>query len=85
VTFCLQSGKDDLLFPSHVADDHLFFDFTVRVIGDRKGDPPSFRGPFAQGPSAARFVYVSSGTMAGQANSYWTRERKSRSHRSPGT
>lgn len=76
VAFLLQSGKADLLSPTHVSEDRLSFDFTVRVIGDRNGGPPVFRGPLTQGPPAARFIYVNSGTLAGQADSCWTRRAK---------
>lgn len=37
---------------------------------------PNFLGPFTQGPRGARFVYVNSGTLAGQANTKWTRRAK---------
>jgi len=75
VSFRLQQGKSDLVEPTQAADDHLSFDFTVRVGGDRTG-APNFLGPFTQGPSAKRFVYVNSGTLAGQAGSRWTRRAK---------
>ncbi|TAH35273.1 MAG: hypothetical protein EYC70_13415 [Planctomycetota bacterium] len=35
-----------------------------------------FLGEFAQGPPAARFVYVSSGARAGQGGSCWDRRAK---------
>jgi len=37
---------------------------------------PNFLGPFVQGPRGGRFVYVNSGTLAGQADSCWTRRAK---------
>ena len=74
VAFRLQQGRNDLVPPSQTADDHLSFDFTLRV-GDRNG-VPNFLGPLAQGPPAGRFVYVNSGTLAGQAGSRWTRRAK---------
>jgi Family of unknown function (DUF5990) len=67
VTFCVQRGKTDLVPPTRVSDGHVSFDFTLR---------PNLRGPFAQGPPAGRFVYVNSGTLAGQADSCWTRRAK---------
>jgi hypothetical protein len=33
-------------------------------------------GDFALGPPAGRFVYVNAGTLAGQADSCWTRRAK---------
>jgi len=74
VVFRLQRGRDELVPPSHTSDEHLSFDFTLRV-SDRNG-MPNFRGPLAQGTPASRFVYVNSGTLAGQAESCWTRRAK---------
>lgn len=37
---------------------------------------PNSLGPFAQGPPAARFVYVDVGTYAGQKNTPWARRMK---------
>ena len=36
----------------------------------------NFLGPFTQGPPASRFVYVNSGTMAGENATPWTRRAK---------
>lgn len=75
VVFCLQQEKLDLVPPTRSSDRHLSFDFVLRVIGDQ-GRPPIFRGLCAQGPPAGRFVYVNSGTLAGQTDSCWTRRAK---------
>lgn len=53
----------------------LFFDFSMRVAQSRDGSP-NFQGPFAQGPTASRFVYVDVGTYAGQKNTQWSRRIK---------
>lgn len=53
----------------------MTFEFAVRV-GKRSGGEPNFLGPFAQGPPAGRFVYINSGTLAGQSDSGWTRRAK---------
>ena len=76
VRFCLQRGKAALASCQEASGDHLSFDFTLRVHGGRASGPPNLRGDFAQGPPAARFVYVNSGTSAGQAGSCWTRRAK---------
>lgn len=70
-----QGGKVDLVSPAHVSQDSQAFDFALRV-GERPDGQPNFLGPFAQGPPDGRFVYVNSGTLAGQANSCWTRRAK---------
>jgi hypothetical protein len=49
----------------------LVFEFDVDV---KPG--PDFGGPFVQGPKGERFVYIDIGTMAGQADSCWTRRLK---------
>src|SRR6187402_1836310 len=52
------------------------FDFFLTVADNRKDVLPNFQGPFAQGPPAARFVYVDVGTYAGQKNTPWSRRMK---------
>ena len=76
VAFCLQRGRTDLVPATRVSKGRLAFDFTLRVMGRRAEGPPNFRGPLAHGPPAGRFVYVNSGTLAGQADSCWTRRAK---------
>jgi len=48
----------------------LTFDFTVRHADAPRGQPPRFLGEYTQGPPASRFVYVNSGTAAGQADTF---------------
>jgi hypothetical protein len=50
--------------------------FDVTVFAGRTSSGVRFYGDVAQGPPAARFVYVCSGTLAGQADSCWTRRAK---------
>ena len=76
VRFRLQSGRADLVAPTHETASAISFDFTVR-LAERDGDhPPRFLGPFTQGPPTARFVYVNSGKQAGQTDTYWDRRAK---------
>ena len=75
VTFCLQRGRSALVPPVEATNEYLSFDFTLRVRMGKDGKP-NFLGPFAQGPPNGRFVYVNSGTSAGQADSSWTRRAK---------
>jgi Family of unknown function (DUF5990) len=76
VTFRLQRGKSDLAPPARQSADAISFDFTVRAAEGGAEGAPRFLGLFTQGPPAARFIYVSSGTSAGQADSRWTRRAK---------
>jgi hypothetical protein len=52
------------------------FDFSLSVADNRKEGPPNFKGPFAQGPVASRFIYVDVGTYAGQEDTQWSRRMK---------
>ena len=75
VAFQLQRGKQQLVPAIRVTPSEIVFEFAVR-IGRRPTGEPNFLGPFVQGPPAGRFVYINSGTLAGQANSCWTRRAK---------
>lgn len=76
VTFQLQCGRTDLVPPAQVSDTTISFDLRLRLAPERAGQPPNFLGPCAQGPPAGRFLYVNSGTRAGQADSCWDRRAK---------
>lgn len=54
---------------------NLIFEFNVRVQRTANG-LPNFLGPFAQGPPAARFVYLDIGSCAGQTDTPWSRRLK---------
>lgn len=75
VAFAVQRGRLDLLVPISTTSDSLVFEFPVSVA-DVSSHPPRLTGEFAQGPPAARFVYVNSGTYAGQLGSCWSRRAK---------
>lgn len=75
VEFAVQRGRSDLLAPVEVTPEATTFEFSVSVA-DSTVNPPRLTGEFAQGPPAARFVYVNSGTLAGQSASCWTRRAK---------
>ena len=76
VDFCLQRGRAELVSRTRSDGQPLSFDFTVRARLSPDGESVNLTGPFAQGPPAGRFVYVNSGTLAGQADSCWTRRAK---------
>jgi hypothetical protein len=71
----MQRDRSELVPPARETKSMLRFDFEVRV-GKRPNGDPNFLGPFAQGPPDARFVYVNSGTIAGQPESCWSRRAK---------
>jgi hypothetical protein len=74
VTTKVQRGKDELLPPTKISYDGFEFDFDVAV--DLSGETPNFLGKYAHGPKDVRFLYVNSGTSAGQHFSCWTRRAK---------
>jgi len=74
VTMKIQEGRDRLLPPTETKRDRLSFEFPVMV--DLSSDKPNFLGKFAQGPKDARFIYVNSGSYAGQAGTPWNRRAK---------
>jgi hypothetical protein len=75
VAFAIQRGKHELLPPSRSKDGSLIFDLRVRV-SQRKGASPNVLGPYAQGKRDDRFIYLNSGTLAGQPESCFTRRAK---------
>lgn len=76
VAFAIQQGKHDLLLPSQSKDGSLIFDLSVRVSERKGGGSPNVLGPYAQGTPSDRFIYLNSGTMAGQPESCFTRRAK---------
>ena len=54
----------------------LRFEFEVRVRPGGNAVAPNFLGPFVQGPSDGRFIYIDIGTYAGQTETSWSRRLK---------
>lgn len=76
VAFCLRAKDDDIVDRTVAAGDAIQFDFSMHVRRAGKGNPPRFVGRFAFGPPTERFVYIGSGTFAGQDDSCWSRRAK---------
>ena len=74
VNMQVQRGKDELLPPRTVSDSTIAFEFDVNV--DTGNGPLNFLGKYAQGPKDSRFIYVNSGTYAGQDATCWSRRAK---------
>ena len=74
VTMQVQEGKDRLLPPCETKRDRISFEFPVTV--DLSTGSPNFLDKFAQGPKDKRFVYVNSGSYAGQPGTRWDRRAK---------
>ena len=75
VVLALQRGKADIVSPVISTGADLSFDLTIR-LGERGEAPPDPRGPFVQGVRGGRFIYVNSGSYAGQTNAGWNRRAK---------
>jgi hypothetical protein len=71
----LQLGRKDLAPPMKRTASEAIFEFEL-ARESRPNDSVVFRGPAAQGPPASRFVYINSGTYAGQGDSPWGRRAK---------
>jgi hypothetical protein len=79
VDFALQKGKGnayETVQKQRSGAHDLRFEFTARAIPGAKGEDPNLLGPFVQGPSGARFVYLDIGNAAGQIDSSWSRRLK---------
>lgn len=74
VSMRMQRGRNELLAPTATGEGSISFEFPLTV--DLSSGKPNFLGKYAQGPKDARFVYVNSGTLAGQTDSCWSRRAK---------
>ena len=78
VAYALQKGRS----PRHetvqvqvATSSDLLFEFSVEATTNNKADW-TLQGPYTQGPPNDRFVYIGSGTFAGQKDSPWSRRLK---------
>ena len=71
-----KSGSDTLIPPSGVSAEAAAFDFTVTAARAKTGEAPRLLGPFVQGPTDGRFVYIGVGAYAGDPASAWARRAK---------
>jgi hypothetical protein len=76
VQFAVQHGRDGLLQPYASTAETISFAITLSIGPTLADGSFNFRGPFAQGTPADRFVYVNSGGYAGQLGTHWERRAK---------
>ena len=76
VVFAVQQGRDGLWPPYAASAESISFAITMDIGPALADGSFNFRGPFAQGTPADRFVYVNSGGYAGQQNTPWERRAK---------
>ncbi|MDR7097240.1 DUF5990 family protein [Hydrogenophaga laconesensis] len=84
VVFAVQHGRDGLLSPYASTPDRLSFALTLSLGPALPDGSFNYRGPFAQGTPADRFIYLNSGTYAGQPDTPWARRAKIRLAGMPG-
>jgi hypothetical protein len=73
VDFRLKRGEADLIPPARRSDTVCSFELTVRVAGRQPDGSPRLLGPFTHRRPQGRILIVTSGTLAGQTDSCWTR------------
>jgi len=71
----LQRGRDELVPPVARSASAAIFEFALDTRTQPDGGT-ALRGPEMQGKPGARFVYINSGTYAGQSDSPWGRRAK---------
>ena len=80
VDFGLQKGSGsnyETIQKQQYTSKDLVFRFEATVKGDSKKDAlPKLSGPFIQGPTNNKFIYIDIGTYAGQKNTPWSRRLK---------
>lgn len=76
VQFAVQRGRAELHGPYTSDAESIAFAITLLLGPALPEGSFNFRGPFAQGTPADRFVYLNSGTRAGQIGTRWERRAK---------
>ena len=79
VDFGLQKGRGgdyETIQTQRSEGEDLHFEFTVRAKTTGQDSLPNFLGPFVQGPTGERFVYIDIGTYAGQTGTCFSRRLK---------
>lgn len=71
-----QGSEGQVVAPIRSTEADLSFSISVKVKGEADTGPPKFSGAAVQGPASDKFVYVNSGTYAGDAGSCWSRRAK---------
>ena len=77
MVYGLQKGKGnsyETIQKQLASLDDLTFEFSVGIKLDE--GHPVFFGPFTQGPPRERFIYIDTGTYAGQTETRWSRRLK---------
>ena len=76
--WALQLGKSDLVPPVRAAAGAAVFEADVELATGSATEPLRLRGAVVQGRPGDRFLYLNSGTYAGDRKSIWSRRAKVR-------
>ena len=76
IRFCIQGESGEFLQQVRSDGSDLVFEISARVAEAAKGKPPRLLGRSVQGPPTARFLYIGSGALAGDAATPWQRRAK---------
>lgn len=80
VDFALQKGAGntyEMVQKQNVSEGDISFLVPVTIKGERNTEAlPKVSGPFVQGPSGGKFIYIDIGTYAGQIGTVWSRRLK---------
>lgn len=76
VVFRIQVGSRDLLPPTRQTGATLEFDFALNLRSPTATESVRLGGPLVQGRPGNRFLYLNSGSYAGQADTCWARRAK---------
>ena len=78
VDFGIQKGKGnkyETIQKQRSNNKDLCFEIKI-LVKESQSSLPDFAGPYVQGPSNERFIYIDIGTYAGQIDSIWGRRLK---------
>jgi hypothetical protein len=75
VRWAVQIGRAELLPPTTSVQGRVEFDIPLEIVPSSSGGA-RLRGGAVQGPAGGRFLYVNSGTRAGEVGSRWDRRAK---------
>ncbi len=75
VSWAVQLGRTELLGPVERSVEHLVFEIPLELLSTPDGEA-RVRGAAVQGPRSGRFLYLASGTRAGDVASPWNRRAK---------
>ena len=76
VAFRVQVGTQELLPPTRQTGSTLEFDFALSLRSPTATEALRLGGPLVQGRPGKRFLYLNSGSYAGQSDSCWARRAK---------